>query len=295
MEMARFVDSLAADVAAVAAIGDEQTRAAAERVLQAIRGSAGLRLLDALGEAALEISGQLPEGHIEVRLVGQDPALVYVGEEAAPPEPAAEDGLTSRITLRLPESLKASIEADAAREGISVNSLIVRALSRGAGGRVSDPANGSKATARAEKEGESDGDQVLSTAFRTRRSARRQAAGQAGTPSEKAMRRETFDTPGPLELNVRVPSGEVDLETVEGTETVVELSASPELEEEARIELHPKRDGHEVSVVIEKRSGLFRSFRGDIRLRITVRRERISTSRPLRPTSMPAATSALRR
>jgi hypothetical protein len=105
-------------------------------VLQAIRGSAGLRLLDALGEAALEISGQLPEGHIEVRLVGQDPALVYVGEEAAPPEPAAEDGLTSRITLRLPESLKASIEADAAREGISVNSLIVRALSRGAGGRV---------------------------------------------------------------------------------------------------------------------------------------------------------------
>jgi HicB family len=136
MEMARFVDSLAADVAAVAAVGDEQTRAAAERVVQAIRGSAGLRLLDALGEAALEVSAQLPEGHIEVRLAGQDPALVYVGEEAAPPEPAAEDGLTSRITLRLPESLKASIEADAAREGISVNSLIVRALSRGAGGRV---------------------------------------------------------------------------------------------------------------------------------------------------------------
>jgi predicted HicB family RNase H-like nuclease len=68
--------------------------------------------------------------------VGQDPALVYVGEEEAPPEPAAEDGLTARITLRLPERLKASIEADAAREGISVNSLIVRALSRGAAGRV---------------------------------------------------------------------------------------------------------------------------------------------------------------
>ena len=84
------------------------------------------------------------------------------------------------------------------------------------------------------------------------------------------MRRETFDTPGPVELDVRVPSGEVDLETVEGIETVVELSASPELEEEARIEVRPKRDGHEVSVIIEKRSGLFRSFRGDIRLRITV-------------------------
>ena len=136
MEMARFVEALEADVAAVAAVGDEQTRAVAERVLHAIRGSSGLRLLDALGDAALEISAQLPEGHIEVRLMGQDPALVYVGEEEAPPEPAAEDGLTARITLRLPEALKASIEADAARDGISVNSLIVRALSRGAAGRV---------------------------------------------------------------------------------------------------------------------------------------------------------------
>jgi hypothetical protein len=136
MEMARFVEALESDLAAVAALGDEQTRAVAERVLQAIRGSAGLRLLDALGEAALEISAQLPEGHIEVRLVGQDPALVYVGEEETPREPAAEDGLTARITLRLPEALKASVEADAAREGISVNSLIVRALSRGAAGRV---------------------------------------------------------------------------------------------------------------------------------------------------------------
>jgi hypothetical protein len=136
MEMARFIESLEADVAAVAAVGDEQTRAVAERVLQAIRGSAGLRLFDALGEAALEISAQLPAGHVEVRLAGQDPALVYVGEEEAPPEPAAEDGLTARITLRLPESLKASIEAAAAREGVSVNSWLVRALQRGAAGPV---------------------------------------------------------------------------------------------------------------------------------------------------------------
>jgi DUF4097 and DUF4098 domain-containing protein YvlB len=83
------------------------------------------------------------------------------------------------------------------------------------------------------------------------------------------MRRETFDTPGPLELNVRVPSGDIDIETVVGSETVVEISASPEIEEEARIELHPKRDGHELSVVIEKKSGLFRSFREDVRVRIS--------------------------
>ena len=83
------------------------------------------------------------------------------------------------------------------------------------------------------------------------------------------MRRETFDTPGSLELTVRVPSGDIHLDTVEGTESVVEISASPELEEEARIELHPKHDGHELSVVIEKRSGFFKSFRDEIRVRIT--------------------------
>jgi DUF4097 and DUF4098 domain-containing protein YvlB len=83
------------------------------------------------------------------------------------------------------------------------------------------------------------------------------------------MRRETFETPGPLELNVRVPSGDVDLETIEGAETIVEISASPEIEEEARIELHPKRDGHELMVVIEKKSGLFRAFRDDVRVRIS--------------------------
>jgi DUF4097 and DUF4098 domain-containing protein YvlB len=83
------------------------------------------------------------------------------------------------------------------------------------------------------------------------------------------MRRETFDTPGPLELNIRVPTGGIYLETVEGSETNVEISASPEIEDEARIELHPRRDGHEVTVVIEKKSGLFRSFRDDVRVRIS--------------------------
>lgn len=141
MEMARFVAGLEADLAAVAAVGDDETAAAAERLIQAIRGSAGLRLLDALGQAALEVSDQLPAGHVEVRLSGQDPTLVYVGEAEPEPESAPDDGLTARITLRLPEALKASIEAAAAREGISVNSWLVRALSRGTAPRVQRSGN----------------------------------------------------------------------------------------------------------------------------------------------------------
>ena len=82
------------------------------------------------------------------------------------------------------------------------------------------------------------------------------------------MRRETFETPGPLRLSVRVPSGRIELEATEGTETVVELDGSPEIEEEARIEVRPRRDGHEVVVLVEDK-GLFRRSRGDVQVRVS--------------------------
>jgi DUF4097 and DUF4098 domain-containing protein YvlB len=84
------------------------------------------------------------------------------------------------------------------------------------------------------------------------------------------MRRESFETPGPLRLSVRVPSGRIDLETIEGTETVVELDANPELEEEARIEVRPRGEGQEVVVVVEERGGFLRRSQNDVRLRVTL-------------------------
>jgi DUF4097 and DUF4098 domain-containing protein YvlB len=83
------------------------------------------------------------------------------------------------------------------------------------------------------------------------------------------MRRETFQTPGQVLLNVRVPSGDIELETVEGNETVVEIEADPEVEEQFRIESRQKGDGHEVSIVLDKRLGFLRSLRGDLRVRVT--------------------------
>jgi DUF4097 and DUF4098 domain-containing protein YvlB len=82
------------------------------------------------------------------------------------------------------------------------------------------------------------------------------------------MRRETFETPGPVKLNVKVPAGSIDLEAVEGKETVVELDSTSEIEEEARIEAHPRRDGHEVVVAVEERFLGFLRGR-TVRLRIT--------------------------
>jgi len=130
MQLQRFIDALKADLTAVAELGDETTASAAGRLVVTLQASVGLRLLDALSEAALELNDKLPSGHIEVRLTGQDPELVYVSDEPEAPAAAADEAHTARITLRLPDNLKGEVEKAAAREGVSVNTWIVRALSR---------------------------------------------------------------------------------------------------------------------------------------------------------------------
>jgi len=131
MQLDTHVQALQSELAALAGIGDEQVAIAADRLSQALAPSLRLRLLELLSEAALEVSSQLPAGHVEIRVVGQEPSLVYVEHEEAAPAPPPEDGLTARITLRLPDSLKVSIEGAAGKEGVSVNTWIVKALSRG--------------------------------------------------------------------------------------------------------------------------------------------------------------------
>ena len=68
-----------------------------------------------LTEATLALNAQLPSGHVEVRLAGRDPELVFVDDGAAQRRraPAPGDDLSARITLRLPEALKTQVEAAA--------------------------------------------------------------------------------------------------------------------------------------------------------------------------------------
>ncbi|MGH3071743.1 MAG: toxin-antitoxin system HicB family antitoxin [Gaiellaceae bacterium] len=131
MQMAPFVQALQEDLGRAAALaGDEAAQEAGRRLAQALESSLQLRLLDVLSEIALSLTAQVP-GRIEVRLAGREPELVYVEEEEAEPAAAPDDALTARITLRLSESLKAQVEVAAARESLSVNAWIVRALARG--------------------------------------------------------------------------------------------------------------------------------------------------------------------
>ena len=131
MQMAPQIASIQSDLAAAAMLGDEATAEAARRLSDAVATSLHLRLLDVLGDAALDVNGQLPSGHVEVRLAGREPELVYVAdlEPTAEQQPSGDDQ-NARITLRLPEALKAAVEEAADREGVSTNTWIVRALSR---------------------------------------------------------------------------------------------------------------------------------------------------------------------
>ena len=141
MNITIVIDSLKDDLAGTAEIGDERVAAIARRLTDMLGSSLRLRLLELLSQAALEVSAKLPSGHVEVRLAGQEPELVFV-EEAAEPGAAPEE-LSARITLRLPESLKGTIEEAASREGVSVNTWLVRAIAR-----ATEPKRGAVSTGR---------------------------------------------------------------------------------------------------------------------------------------------------
>ena len=128
------MEGLREDLAAAAAMGDQAIVEAAARLSRAVEASVRLHLLDVLQEAAMELTAQLPAGRIDVRLSGRDVELTYVGEE--PAAPAADDDASARVTLRLSERLKSQAEAAAGREGVSLNTWIVRSVSAAVGRRT---------------------------------------------------------------------------------------------------------------------------------------------------------------
>jgi hypothetical protein len=130
MQLDSHIQAIQSDLATSSGLGDEATGQAAQRLIETLGSTLHLRLLDLLGEAVLEISGQLGSGRVEVRLAGRDPELVVVMEEVQDVQVAPGEEFSGRITLRLPDSLKVAIETAAAEEGISTNAWLVRTLAR---------------------------------------------------------------------------------------------------------------------------------------------------------------------
>jgi hypothetical protein len=138
MDITPYVERLRHDLTQAAAAGDEQVRAAADRLALALDPSMRLALMETLSQAAAEITTEMRDGSVDVRLTGRE--LEFVVEQAAPSTPAAptapqslgdedeEDGATARITLRLPESVKTRAEELAGKTGSSLNTWIVNVL-----------------------------------------------------------------------------------------------------------------------------------------------------------------------
>lgn len=144
MDINQFVEELRSDLMTSAQAGGEEIRSAAERLTMALDSSVRLTLMDALSQAASEITNELQGTSVEVRLKGREPIFVVVG--AATEAPAAseepgdgdddyafdDDDNVARITLRLPESLKTRAEEMAARRGQSLNTWLVNATRQAA-------------------------------------------------------------------------------------------------------------------------------------------------------------------
>jgi hypothetical protein len=145
MDLTPYVDSLRRELAVAAEAGGEEARELAERLTAPLESATRLTLLNVLSAAMDEVTRELAPGSVDVRLRGLDPAFVVTPpptgagfEEpdtrpeplrAPAPAPAdADDGTTARINLRLPAHLKGRAEEAAAREGLSVNAWLVRAV-----------------------------------------------------------------------------------------------------------------------------------------------------------------------
>ena len=138
MNLESYVDELRRELLMAAEAGGEDARALAERLLGPLDSATRLVLLEAISAAADEITRDLAPGSVEVRLRGRNPSFVVTpasedafdttSELPVPVRTDADERGTSRINLRLPDALKLRAEEAAAREGLSVNAWLVRAV-----------------------------------------------------------------------------------------------------------------------------------------------------------------------
>lgn len=141
MDITTYAERLRQEAAAATALAGPEVREMLERLLVTLDPAVRLILLEALSDAAAEISAEIPRGSVDARLRGGEVEFVLDGfdspaEEpqspfdgaAEAPEEAEDDGDTIRITLRLPANLKGRAEDQAAGRNLSLNTWLVEAV-----------------------------------------------------------------------------------------------------------------------------------------------------------------------
>jgi HicB family len=137
MELSAVSERLRAELVSITRFAGEDVQRVAGLLAEALDSSVRLVLLDVLSAAAADITARLSDTVVELRLADGEPAFVVTtalpeAEYQGPPAAGAdaEEPGTARLTLRVPDSLKARVEAAAARDGVSVNTWLVRAAGR---------------------------------------------------------------------------------------------------------------------------------------------------------------------
>jgi hypothetical protein len=147
LDLTPYVNTIREQLLVAAQAGGDEARELAERLTAPLDSAVRLTLLEALEQAAAEITREIAPGSVELRLRAGSPEFVVTeptGAEDADAHgygdlaSAAMDAAMSwvsgapgeremaRLNLRLPEQLKTRIDATADRAGLSSNAWLVR-------------------------------------------------------------------------------------------------------------------------------------------------------------------------
>src|SRR5437773_7704752 len=122
MDLTPYLEALRRDLAATAAPGGADVERAADLLAGSLEASVRLCLLEALSDAAAEITTQLPATSVEVRLRGRQADLVVTDAGGPPPPPVPprpppqplppirDTPAVARLTPRLPQPLPPALE-----------------------------------------------------------------------------------------------------------------------------------------------------------------------------------------
>lgn len=145
MELSRYTESVREQLASASSLADEQTQQVVQKLGTSLDSALRLSLIQALSDAAVEISGELAPTTVEVRMDGAEPEFVVrqapttAHDEAYADESdddvdddddflSDEEEGQARISLRLSTRLKQRVDDAADEDQVSTNAWITDAV-----------------------------------------------------------------------------------------------------------------------------------------------------------------------
>ena len=142
MNVRPYVEQVQEQLVTAAALGDDSAQQVAKVLAAAAEPAGRLAILGAVTAAADDVTVALLDSPtapvVGVRLDGDEIRVDVRGTEQVAhaeesPVDLPDEEATARVSFRLPEALKDQIDTAARRDGVSVNTWLLRAASRALG------------------------------------------------------------------------------------------------------------------------------------------------------------------